>query len=263
MKKRIISAAIMLAITIPLILIGGVPFKIFSACIGILAYREIMNLKGIRKYPLPVVLLGLVSMLLLTIPNTSLAYNFVGLDFKRIIGVFFLMFIPVIYYYGKNNYTHKDAFYLSTFISLIGISLNLLTNILITNKPYFWLILIVTIMTDTFAYFTGVMIGKHKFTKISPNKTIEGCIGGLAMGMILSSIYYMMFIGSVAFYRVILCTLFMAIMCEVGDLFFSAIKREYNIKDFSKLIPGHGGVLDRLDSLTFVTLAYVLINAFI
>ena len=118
-------------------------------------------------------------------------------------------------------------------------------------------------MTDTFAYATGMTIGKHKFSKISPKKSIEGCIGGIILGSIITSIYYMTFIGTAPIYKVILVTDLLSIVCEAGDLFYSAIKRENDVKDFSKLIPGHGGVLDRIDSLSFVILAYILLAGLI
>lgn len=260
MKKRIISASIMLIILVPLVIIGGLPFRILTGIIAILAYREIINLKGFKKYPLPVLILGLVSIILLTLSNLNTAYSIIGLDYKKIIIVYLLMFLPAIYYYGKNKYSIKDAFFLTTFISFIGIVLNLLGNILIFTKAYFIMILIATVMTDTFAYIVGMLVGKTKFTKISPNKSIEGCIGGLVMGTIITSIYYMTFIGASPLYKVIIASLVLSIACELGDLFFSAIKREYEIKDFSNLIPGHGGILDRLDSLSFVVLTFVLVN---
>ena len=121
----------------------------------------------------------------------------------------------------------------------------------------------VTVLTDTFAYLTGMAIGKHKFTKISPNKTIEGCIGGLLMGSVLTTIFYTTFIGGKSVLIVFPLMLLLSLACEVGDLFFSLIKRENNIKDFSNLIPGHGGVLDRIDSLTFVIWTFMIIMGLI
>lgn len=263
MKSRIISAAIMLIILIPLIIIGGLAFRIATGIVAILAYREMINLKGFKRYPLVVLLLGLISILLLTISNTDIAYNVIGLDYKKIAIVLLFMFIPTILYYGKNKYNIKNAFFLTTFIIFIGVTLNLLTNILIYSKSYFILILIVTFATDTFAYFTGKFVGKKKFSKISPNKTIEGCIGGLVMGTIATGIYYMTFIGTSPLYKVAFASLLLSLACEIGDLFFSAIKREFEIKDFSNLIPGHGGILDRLDSLSFVILTFVIISGLI
>ena len=131
MKKRIVSAVIMIAILVPLIIIGGLAFKIATGVIAILAYREILNLKGIKNYPVIVTVFGLISILVLTITNESIAYNVIGLDYKRIGLVFLLMFIPTIIYYGKDKYSVKDAFSLTTFISFIGITLNLLSNILL------------------------------------------------------------------------------------------------------------------------------------
>ena len=263
MKRRIISAFILLAILVPLIIIGGLPFKIAIGIVAILAYKEILNLKGIKKYPIIVIIFGLISILLLTISNDSFAYNIIGLDYRRIGIVYLLMFIPTLIYYGKNKYSINEAFTLTTFISFVGIILNLLSNILVYSKWHFILILVATFATDIFAYITGKTVGKKKFTKISPNKTIEGCIGGLVMGSVLSSIYYMTFIGMVPIYRILVGCLLLSVSCEVGDLFFSAIKREYQIKDFSNLIPGHGGILDRLDSLSFVVITYVIINGLI
>ena len=263
MKKRIISAAIMLAICIPLIIIGGIPFKIGIGILAILAYKEFIDLKGIKNYPRGVVIVGLVVMLLMVYSNRDILYSTIGLNYKYLMGAFLLMFLPVIFYYSSGKYTYRDAFELTGFVVFLGIVFNLATNILIYNKAYFFLILIVTIMTDTFAYFTGMAIGKHKVTKISPKKSLEGYIGGIVMGTIISAIYYMTFIGVSPLTRVIPSLLFLAVMCELGDLFYSAIKREKDIKDFSNLIPGHGGILDRIDSLTFVIMAFVLIYGLI
>ena len=259
MKKRIISAAIMFAILIPFVIIGGIPFRILAGIIGILGYKEILDIKGIKNYPKGTIIIGLLVLEMLIFSNRDLSYLIIGLNYKYIILSYLLMLIPSVLYFRSNKYTTKDAFYLTSFIIYIGLFLNIISNILIYYKSYFYMILIATIMTDTFAYFTGICIGKHKFSKISPNKTIEGCIGGLVMGSILTSIYYMTFIGNVPLINVIIGSMLLSIACEIGDLFFSAIKREANIKDFSNLIPGHGGILDRLDSLTFVTYTLILI----
>lgn len=115
------------------------------------------------------------------------------------------------------------------------------------------------IITDTFAYVGGSLIGKHKVTKLSPNKSWEGYIVGSLMGTFMMSMYYTTFISSnVNIIMLILIIFLMTVVGQVGDLFFSAIKREHEIKDFSNLIPGHGGVMDRLDSLIFVSLVFMI-----
>lgn len=263
MKKRIISAVIMAIICIPLLLIGGIPFRIGVGVIGILAYKEILDLKGVKNYPRAVTVIGLVVMLLLILSNREITYNTIGLDYRYIVFSCLALLLPAVIFYSSNKYTVKDAFTLLGFELFVGIALNLISNILIYDRAYFFLILLVTILTDTFAYFTGTMIGKHKVTKISPNKSLEGYVGGVVMATILSSIYYMTFIGNATLGSATIVIVVLSLVCELGDLFYSAIKREYGIKDFSQLIPGHGGILDRIDSLTFVTIAFVLLRTFI
>ena len=119
--------------------------------------------------------------------------------------------------------------------------------------------LLIPIFTDTFAYFGGTFIGKHKATKLSPKKTWEGYFTGSIVATILTTIFYIYFIGNPSnTFLLIIMILLMTIFAQIGDLFFSAIKRSYGIKDFSNLIPGHGGIIDRLDSLIFVSFMFII-----
>ena len=119
-------------------------------------------------------------------------------------------------------------------------------------------------ITDGGAYFSGVFFGKHKaFPRVSPNKTIEGCIGGLVAGMLAMAAYGVILNYStplrINFPSLILCGLIGAVFTELGDLAFSLIKREYEIKDYGRILPGHGGLLDRFDSMVFTAPAIYLI----
>lgn len=113
-----------------------------------------------------------------------------------------------------------------------------------------------TFVTDAGAYFAGVFLGKHRgITRVSPNKSLEGYIGGFISGAIYAVLYG--FVVSVItsmtvnYLSLVLCGLFGALVTELGDLAFSLIKRQYGVKDYGNLLPGHGGMLDRFDSMLF------------
>lgn len=116
--------------------------------------------------------------------------------------------------------------------------------------------LVVAFMSDSGAYFAGKFMGKRKaFPKVSPHKTVEGCIGSIASGLAGVCIYglVLQLMGnSVNWLGIVLCGVFGNIACQLGDLAFSCIKRLCGIKDYGKLLPGHGGSLDRFDSMSFV-----------
>ena len=115
---------------------------------------------------------------------------------------------------------------------------------------------LLTFVTDAGAYFAGVFLGRHRgVTRVSPNKSVEGYIGGFVSGVVFALLYGLA-AGEVArmpanLLSLALCGLFGALATEVGDLAFSFVKRQYGVKDFGRLLPGHGGMLDRFDSMMF------------
>lgn len=122
--------------------------------------------------------------------------------------------------------------------------------------PYIFLPFVVTFSSDSGGYFAGRFWGKKKaFPHLSPNKTVAGCIGGLVSAVLLTVGYGALIcrLSGVGFYPVpwAFCGLLGSVACQFGDLVFSAIKRQYGIKDYGNLIPGHGGMLDRFDSIHF------------
>ena len=120
-------------------------------------------------------------------------------------------------------------------------------------------VFLISFMTDTYAYIGGMLIGKNKLTSISPKKTIEGSIIGTVMATFLGTCFYNILINDIGLIEIALVSLVLSVISQFGDLFFSSIKRYYDKKDYSNLIPGHGGILDRLDSVIFVTIALNLI----
>lgn len=259
MKTRVVSALIAILIFIPLIWLGSYPFAIAMGVLSILAYKEIIDLKESNPdIPAVMKILGLLCVLYLVLGNYgnySLEYS---ISLPRLLLPLVMLLIPSIFY-KKEEYLTKNAFFTLGIVYLLGIFFNLLIAIRSVNVCLLIYLLSVTILTDTFAYAIGKLIGKNKMCpKISPHKTWEGFIGGLIGGSIVGLIVYSNILGSLTF-KAILVTFILSFIGQIGDLFYSKIKRENKIKDFSNIMPGHGGVLDRVDSLSFVVFAYVIL----
>ena len=132
------------------------------------------------------------------------------------------------------------------------------------GKLLVWFIIIAAWGTDIFAYIVGKTMGKHKFSQISPNKSIEGCIGGIIGQAVLTLIYALVintYLGmNINYLYIAGISILLSIIGQIGDFSASSIKRYVGIKDFSNLLPGHGGMLDRIDSLIFIApFAYFLL----
>jgi len=154
--------------------------------------------------------------------------------------------------------------------AIIPLMLSSLVSLKLMPEGRFFVLLpiISAFLTDAGAYFTGLGLGKKKvFPLVSPKKTVEGCIGGLAVGttaiLIYGAILVFTTFHSVVFWALALYGVIGAVITQLGDLSFSLIKREFDIKDYGRLIPGHGGMLDRFDSMVFAAPAmYLLVTAF-
>lgn len=121
-------------------------------------------------------------------------------------------------------------------------------------------IFIVSMITDVFAYFIGIKFGKHKLAKIiSPKKSVEGAVGGLVFGALAATLFaYYLQIFDFGLFYIILLSILLSVISQIGDLIASKFKREVNIKDYSNIFPGHGGVLDRFDSSMFAAIFLML-----
>lgn len=263
MKKRVISAVIAIAILIPLFIIGGIPFATAVALLAAQAYKETLNLKESHKpYPGIIQVIGLLLTILIVILHPNASYLFNGVEMVCLSLVFLILTIPAIFD-KKGQYTTKEAFHLSGVVIFLGTVFHLFILLYNASKWLFLYLILVATVTDTFAYLVGTLIGKHKLIpEVSPKKSIEGSIGGTIAGTAVASIfYYHLVTNGISIPLLIVITLVLSILGQLGDLFFSKIKRENGIKDFSNIMPGHGGVLDRLDSITFISLGYALIIA--
>ena len=260
MKKRILSALVVLSIFIPIFIIGGFPFALAIYIISILGLKEFLDAKNSKKnMPIFIEFISYIIFSLIVLSNINAKELIFTVDFRVLAALFLVYLIPTVLYHDREQYSVTDAFYLIAGIFFLGVSFSLLIVLRNLSLDLIIYLFLITILTDTYAYITGSLIGKNKLLKeISPNKTWEGMIGGTVMGTIISTIFYIKIINpSIPLYEISSITFFLSIIGQFGDLCFSAIKRYFNIKDFSNIMPGHGGVLDRLDSIIFVMLGFM------
>lgn len=254
MKKRVISASVLIMIVIPFLVIGKLPFRLFISLLSVLGLKELIDIRK-NNIPLYLKIISYILICLFTIFNKS-----INLNYSLLLLLLLILFIPVVFINNDYKYNIEDALYLIGSIIFLGIGFN---NFVLVREDSLFLVfylVLITTMTDTFALFTGMFIGKHKLCeKISPKKTIEGAIGGSLVGTIIPTLFYIFVINSdINILLVILITFILTVVGQIGDLLFSSIKRHFDVKDFSNLIPGHGGILDRFDSLLLVIMVYLL-----
>lgn len=262
MKKRIISAIVALLICVPIVIYGGTLFYLGVALLGVIGYYELLKARSEKKeLPIVVEVIGLISFILVMMNSWNNRLIIGGIDYIIPLTIFMIL-IPIVFYNSTSKYNVEDALFLLGSIIFLGTTFNILASTRIENIYLFVFLILITIITDTFAYFTGYFIGKHKMCpSVSPNKTWEGFFGGLIMGSFVSSSFYLVafdYNGSII--KVLIVTIILSIIAQLGDMVFSAIKRQYKIKDFGNIMPGHGGVLDRLDSILFVTIAFHILS---
>lgn len=260
MKQRLISALVALIILIPLMIVGGNIFNVGVYVIALLGLKEFMDIKETKKHiPLFVKVMSVVFYTIIILSSFGGNLHTLSMDYRLISGLFLAFLLPTVLYHDRDKYSINDAFYLMGGIFFLAVSMILLINVRAHSLAMLIYLILITTMTDTFAYLTGMLIGKHKLLEsISPKKTWEGTIGGTMFGTFISTVFYVTVINpEINLVIIILVSVFLSLVGGLGDLVFSAIKRYYGKKDFSNIMPGHGGILDRLDSIIFVLLGFM------
>ena len=260
MKTRVISAIVALAIFIPIFICGGLIFKIAIGVLTLLGLKEFIDIKETKKELPNFIKIISYFFVLLILLNIEVSKDMIiNIDFRLLTGLCLVTLLPVVLYHNREIYSVNDSYYVLATTLFLGISMSFLDIYRSMGLEILAYLFLITILTDTFAYFVGSLIGRHKLLEVvSPKKTWEGLIGGTILGVFVSTVFYMTVVNASAnILTVVSVTTFLSIIGQFGDLFFSAVKRYYGKKDFSNLIPGHGGVLDRIDSIIFVLLGFM------
>lgn len=257
--KRVISSIIGILIFILIVTWGHFPFFILISLITVVALIE-FNKMTEHDNLLPLVVS---SILFLIVSYLNLIFK---LDFP--IEYLFVLILLIFFYdsYRRNDLDNIIETTSSNILAIIYIVFGLIYFIYLRNIDFkfgLWIALVATWLTDIGAYFVGKYYGKIKLApKISPKKTIEGAIGGIIVSflfVIAYTLYLDVFSGIWLIYAVLL-----PFIAVVGDLFESALKRATGVKDSGHVIPGHGGILDRFDSLLFtIPFTYFFLTLFL
>ena len=273
MKKRIITGIFAFLALAPVLIFSGtfvLPTAISTVIV--VSLYELYRCMGVHKK----LYLTIPSYLMTVLSTFSVRYADIFGGYARVCMMLFvvlafylvLTFVSIIWSHGKLPFNDGlSVFVMTVYIISAMTSLIFVRDFGDSGIMLFILVFIGAFVTDIFAYFTGVFFGKHKLIEdVSPKKTIEGSIGGI----VFCTVSFVLFgvIADLAFGKdanlifMAISGVIISIISQVGDLIMSVVKRHYGIKDYGRLFPGHGGMLDRLDSILVVSLCMAAICVF-
>lgn len=254
-RTRLISGIVLVALLLVFGIVGGNLLLAGMGLVSIAGLFELYRIFHIEKQ-----LLGYVGYLavalyycVLWLFPALLEYNI----FLFVLTLLILMMAVYVFSFPKYRAEQVMAAYFGIFYVAFMLSCVYRTRMLPYGQYLVWLIFLCSWGCDTCAYCVGMLIGKHKMSPIlSPKKSVEGAVGGIVGTVLLALLYGWIFreqmgLAPQSFVRLAVICAIGALISMVGDLAASAIKRNYDVKDYGKLIPGHGGILDRFDSVIF------------
>ena len=272
MRTRVITAIFIILITAPLCLFSHtVAWPIFVAAMSVMAVFEMLGCVGTRRK----LAVAVPALLIAAIFPFALRYCTAAYEILLIFMI--AMFVYLIYLFALSVFSHgklvlEDVF--ATYATVFYILVSFGALVMLRDRDFGLYLVILTLygpwISDVFAYFCGRLFGRHQLIPdVSPKKTVEGAIGGVVFCALAAMLYGFIlktFIGeitSVSYLSLALIGVVIAVISQTGDLIMSHIKRKYGIKDYGFILPGHGGILDRFDSvLGVVPLVVILCEIF-
>lgn len=272
MRTRVITAIFIILVTAPLCLFSHtVAWPIFVAAMCVMAVFEMLGCVGTRRK----IAVSAPALLMAAVFPFALRYGGASYDVLQIFMI--AMFVYLIYLFAISVFSHgklvlEDVF--ASYATVFYIMASFGALVLLRDRDFGLYLVILTLygpwISDVFAYFCGRLFGRHKLIPdVSPKKTVEGAVGGVvfcALAAVLYGFILKTFIGeinSVSYFALALIGAVIAVISQIGDLIMSHIKRKYGIKDYGFILPGHGGILDRFDSvLGVVPLVVILCEIF-
>ncbi|WLR43512.1 phosphatidate cytidylyltransferase [Bacillus carboniphilus] len=263
MKQRLLSAIIAIIVSIPIVIYGGLPFTLFIYILGSIALFEMLRMKKIKLLTFPgITSLILLYMIIFPKGYINILYQFILYKGEAILLVTLLLLSYTVF--SKNKFTFENAGFVLLSSIFLGYGFHYAIEVRSEGLVYIIFALFTIWASDSGAYFIGRAIGKRKLAPhISPNKTIEGALGGIILSVIVATIFSIVIDVSLQLPFLMIVTVVISIFGQLGDLVESALKRHFVVKDSGRIMPGHGGVLDRFDSLLFVLpIFYMLLSYF-
>ncbi len=258
---RLLIAVVFIPLLLYVFHIGGIAFLLLVEALTVLSLWEFFTLTAIRLHTWQKLLL----MLLAAFPAISIQYLQSRFLPESVLALIFLVSLPHVFTQrlGEISRSIGLAAFATLYLTVGFASLLLIRggDVVSAEQAAGWVTFLFACIwiVDTAAYYVGWQWGKRKLSPaISPNKTIIGFVGGFAGGILTAGIFNFVFLSDVGFIRLIPPALVIAFFGQLGDLVESIFKREASVKDSSNLIPGHGGVLDRFDSLVFAAPALLV-----
>lgn len=247
---RLISGILLILAALLTIIPGGLPLLGICLFLSMTAMFELLRAAGIQsehqRLPLPAVT-GYAGILLY---YAALLTGKRELSMAVIVFTFLALLFIYVFRWPEGSLQEIMSVFFCLFYAGVLLSCIYQVRALEHGEYLVWLIFLSAWGSDTCAYCTGMLIGRHKMTpRLSPKKTVEGAVGGVAGAMILAAVYAWFIPNEMPLWFYPLLCGAGALLSMVGDLAASAIKRDVGIKDYGHLIPGHGGVMDRFDSV--------------
>ncbi|MEH7353118.1 phosphatidate cytidylyltransferase [Neobacillus drentensis] len=250
MKQRIITGVVAAALFLPIVYFGGIPLVVLTYFLATIGLYELMRMKNLNIFSIH----GILSILFLWVLIFPEKYQYVLDTFyysKTELCIVFILLLLTYTVITKNRFTFEDVSFSILSSLYVGIGFYFFFETRVDGGlVYILYSLFMVWATDSGAYFIGKALGKRKlWPEISPNKTVEGFLGGVVCAVIIALLFVLFtdIKGSIIGITVVL-----SVFGQIGDLVQSAFKRHFNVKDSGKILPGHGGILDRFDSLIFV-----------